>query len=96
MLEVGLLHRRGGERIGTVGVAHRFEESARADDVGQRDAHVRQLVRGNAVQRRERTRTQAHADGLVARLEPRDQHRAQRADDVAVDDVHAAVGRDAQ
>ena len=73
-----------------------LEEPARADDVGQRDAQVGQLVRRNAVQRRERTRAQAHADGLVARLEPRDQHRAQRADDVAVDDVHAAVGQHAQ
>ena len=94
--QVGLLQGRGGERIGTVGVAHRVEQSARADDVGQRDAHVRQLVRRDAVQRGEGTGTQAHAGGLVARLEPREQHRAQRADDVAADDVHAAVGRDAQ
>jgi hypothetical protein len=90
------VHGGGGERIGTVGIAHRVEESAWADDVGEWDPHVRQLICRNAVQRREGTGPQAHADGLVARFEPGDQHRAQRADDLAVDDVHAAVGRDAQ
>ena len=91
------LERHGDERIGRRRVAHELEERSRAHDVGEWHPQVRGLAGGHAVERREGTGPEADARApRRPASEVGHERGAQRAHDVAADDVHAAVGHDPQ